>query len=133
MNIEWVGLFRDGTSIGGTGDNISEKLAVLNDYITGTPEKPKKHFLLWFKLIVDDEEYIVSFDDDGDAYVATPDGRMLMTEYKIRSASLVFFIEDGVINIGFAGVNTCDKSDGKAVVISNLVANNLIATGIITV
>ena len=132
-SLRWVGLFRDGTSFAGDYNDLDTRLRELNDYITGTADKPKRHFLLWFKVSLSDGEYVISFDDDGDAYINTPDGRMLMTEYKIRSASLIFYVDDNLLQIGFAGINTADKPDGRSVLIDNLVRDNLISTDIIRV
>ena len=129
MDLRWVGLFRDGTSYCSDENTLKE----LNDYITGTPEKPKRHFMLWFKVRIGDEEYTVSFDDDGDAYLDTPNGKMLMTEYKIRSASLIFYVDDNLIQIGYGGIDTTDRSNGRCVLIDNLVGSNVIATDIIRV
>ena len=132
-SFRWVGLFRDGTSFAGDYSDLDTRLKELNDYITGTADKPKRHFLLWFKILLNGEEYTISFDNDGDAYIATPDGRMLMTEYKIRSASLVFYVDDNILQIGFAGIDTTDRPAGRSVLIDNLASNNLIATDIIRV
>ena len=132
-SFRWVGLFRDGTSFAGDYNDLDTRLRELNDYITGTADKPKRHFLLWFKILLNGEEYTISFDNDGDAYIATPDGRMLMTEYKIRSASLIFYVDDNLLQIGFAGINTADKPDGRSILFDNLVRDNLISTDIIRV
>lgn len=132
-SFRWVGLFRDGTSFAGDYSDLDTRLKELNDYITGTADKPKRHFLLWFKILLNGEEYTISFDNDGDAYIATPDGRMLMTEYKIRSASLIFYVDDNLLQIGFAGINTADKPDGRSILFDNLVRDNLISTDIIRV
>lgn len=106
----WISLFRDGHTI--EQSNI-DSISHLMDYITGTEDSPKKHYLLWFRVTDGDNNFTVSFDKDGDAYIHTPDGRMFMTEFKIRSARLMFHRDDNGYNLGFGGINTCGDMDGK--------------------
>lgn len=95
-------------------------LHALFDYMNGTGECPKKHYLLWFKLEDDDNEFTVSFDPDGDAYIDTPGGGCVMTEFKIRSAALLLYGHTDIagntsLMFGFSGINTCGKQDGKLI------------------
>ena len=118
----WTALFRDGHVIEQPLGNRKETLAALKqltDYMYGTPENPRKHYLVWFKMENGEQEFIVSFDSDGDAYINTSDGKMIMTEFKIRSAHLVFIPEDMMAVLGFCGVNTCDAYDGKWLLIKD--------------
>jgi len=125
----WIALFRDGHTIEQPAHDFStaaRQFALCNlfDYLHGTVDNPKKHYLLWFKLTNDELDFITTFDRDGDAYITTPDGRMYMTEFKIRSAELIYMREhnkqENVIThtLGFSGINTCDKRDGKQVVVA---------------
>lgn len=115
----WIALFRDGHTIEQSA--ASEPLAFhsLVKYLYGTPEDPKKHYLLWFKISDGDIDYVVSFDRDGDAYIDTPDGRCFMTEMKIRSAHLLYQHNKiaRTFHIGFGGVNTAGQIDGKCLTI----------------
>jgi len=124
----WVALFRDGHTIeqassNSTTDERQAALHQLFDYIHGTDLDPKKHYLLWFKITDGDIDFIVTFDLDGDAYLTTPGGGMFMTEFKIRSSELIYYREYDRINnlithtIGFGGINTIDKLDGRQVVV----------------
>lgn len=118
----WTALFRDGHVIEQPLGNREETLAALKqlaDYMYGTPENPRKHYLVWFKMENGEQEFTVSFDSDGDAYIDTSDGKMIMTEFKIRSAHLVFIPEDMMAVLGFCGVNTCDAYDGKWLLIKD--------------
>lgn len=126
----WIALFRDGHVIeqGSSDTPIDERQAALGrlfDYMQGTEHNPKKHYLLWFKLTNNEIEFIVTFDRDGDAYLTVPGGGMLMTEFKIRSAELIYMREhDKVLDtiaytIGFGGINTCDKMDGRRVIVAS--------------
>lgn len=126
----WIALFRDGHIVEQSDCDFSDaarQMALCNlfDYLHGTELNPKKHYLLWFKLTDDEHEYIVTFDRDGDAYISIPGGSMLMTELKIRSAELIYLREhdratgDITHTLGFGGINTCDKPDGKAIIISS--------------
>lgn len=119
----WIALFRDGHTIEQSAASEPSAFQSLVDYLYGTPECPKKHYLLWFKITNGDQSFVVSFDRDGDAYIDLPDGKMIMTEFKIRSAELLYRMEkdratgERVYHLGFGGVNTCAEADGKAVVI----------------
>lgn len=132
MDLRWVGLFRDGTSFAYDG-SLDKSLDKLNKYILGTVEQPKRHFMLWFKVRVGNDEFTINFDDDGDAYLHMPDGKILMTEHKIRSANLIFYADENILQLGFAGIDTTDQPNGKSIIIDNLVSNNTIATDIIKV
>jgi integrase len=123
-------LFRDGHTIE-QPENISpEARAVaikeLFNYLYGSESNQTKHYLIWFKLTNNDDEFTVQFDRDGDAYIDTPDGDCIMTEFKIRSAQLVYRREedkcDGsiIFIIGFGGINTCGIVDGKCISINNV-------------
>jgi hypothetical protein len=121
----WSAQFRDGTVINQTdcADRI-ESLYKLFSYIYGTESNKHRHYLKKFSLENNDTRYTVAFDSDGDAYLLLPGGRMSMTEYKIRSAELLYkrtrndLTGDETYQIGFGGANTCDKMDGKIVEIS---------------
>lgn len=122
----WIALFMDGHTIEQAGsENDSAAFRALADYLYGTPDEPKRHYLLWFTITDGDAKYTVSFDRDGDAYITTPDGNMFMTDFKIRSAELLYRMEKDretgarLYHLGFGGVNTCDEADGKAIVISD--------------
>ena len=125
-DMRWLALFRDGSSIDQCKE-ASEQIAFqkLVDYIYGTPEDPKRHYLLWFMITDGEHQFIVSFDFDGDAYMTTPDGNLFMTEFKIRSAELLYAMKKDVItgskvyHLGFGGINTCGYQDGKAIVIND--------------
>lgn len=131
-------MFRDGTYLEQPDDDRYSKhdesaehnpsaFRDLLDYLDGTDENPKKHYPLWFRLMVNDEdEFMVHFDFDGDAYILCPDGNMLMTEFKLRSARPVYYRkmewlpatderECLAIGFGFTGKNTCDQFDGKVI------------------
>lgn len=117
----WVALFRDGHVIEQPLGYLHDSLAalkLLGDYMYGTPDNPRKHYLLWFKLTNDEREFVVSFDEDGDAYINVDDGKMIMTEFKIRSAHLVFVPDNMMALLGFCGVNTCDKYDGRWLIVN---------------
>lgn len=120
----WIALFRDGHTIEqAEAENDSVAFNDLVKYMYGTPEEPQRHYLLWFAITDGTTKYTVSFDRDGDAYIDLPDGKMLMTEFKIRSAELLYRMEkdratgERMYHLGFGGVNTCAEADGKAVVI----------------
>ncbi|ATW62251.1 hypothetical protein CQ476_50 [TM7 phage DolZOral124_53_65] len=118
----WVSLFRDGHSVEQAGaQSDSAALQVLRDYIYGTPADPRRHYLLWFALDNGEYKFIVSFDRDGDAYISAPNGRMFMTEFKIRSAELVYRAEreagQCVHYLGFHGLNTCGNPDGRVIIV----------------
>lgn len=119
--LKWSALFRDGHAIE-QGEDHDYSLRQLKEYLHGSGDNPKRHYLLWFKLIDDSGYcgYTVNFDLDGDAYIYTGDGDMLMTKYKIRSAELVYGreIDDsggGWITIGFGGLNTVGLLEAKAI------------------
>lgn len=120
---KWIALFRDGHSIEQSAAGEPSAFQSLVDYMYGTPENPKKHYLLWFKITDGDNDFTVLFDRDGDAYIDTPDGRMFMTELKIRSSHLLYRMErdrstlETVFALGFGGVNTCGEIDGRCIVI----------------
>lgn len=121
----WIALFRDGHTIEQTdAENDSVAFHRLVDYLYGTEEEPQRHYLIWFAITDGTTKYTVSFDRDGDAYIDTPDGKCHMTEFKIRSAELLYRMEkdratgERQYHLGFGGVNTCGDADGKAVVIS---------------
>lgn len=121
----WIALFRDGHTIEqAEAESDSAAFSELAKYLYGTPEEPKRHYLLWFRLTDGERNFTVSFDRDGDAYITTPDERVIMTELKIRSAELLYRMEKDRVtgerqyHLGFGGVNTCGDADGKAVVIS---------------
>lgn len=126
-NFRWIALFRDGHSVEQPEDLSPESRAKaikeLFGYMNGTINDPRKHYLIWFKLNNKDNEFIVQFDRDGDAYIDTPDGDCLMTEFKIRSAQLIYQREedkaDGsiIFMLGFGGVNTCGDVDGRCIII----------------
>ncbi len=119
----WIALFRDGHTIEQSAESESSAFQSLVEYLYGTPEYPKKHYLLWFKITNGDESFVVSFDRDGDAYIDTPDGKCHMTEMKIRSAHLLYRSEynratgQTEYQLGFGGVNTLGEVDGKYIVI----------------
>lgn len=120
----WIALFRDGHTIEQSAATEPSAFQRLVEYLYGTPEDPKKHYLLWFKISNDDEEFVVSFDRDGDAYIDTPDGGLIMTEMKIRSAHLLYrMVRDretqaALFALGFGGINTCGDIDGKCIMIA---------------
>lgn len=128
-HFRWIALFRDGHSVEQPEDISQESRTVaikeLFDYLYGTEEDPRRHYLIWFKLCNGEDDFTVQFDRDGDAYIDTPDGDCLMTEFKIRSAQLVYQREedkaDGsvVFIIGFGGINTCGVVDGRCISINN--------------
>ena len=111
--VEWSAVFRDGTALSSVGDNLSSDYLDLVDYICGTVDNPKKHYLLWASLLAGDALYRVVFDSDGDAYVVMDDGNMVMTNYKIRSAHLILDIDNKIL--GFGGDNTMGEFDGVKV------------------
>lgn len=119
----WIALFRDGHTIEQSAATEPSAFQSLVEYLYGTPEYPKKHYLLWFKITNGDESFVVSFDRDGDAYIDTPDGKCHMTEMKIRSAQLLYRSEHNratgqtEYQLGFGGVNTRGEVDGKYIVI----------------
>ncbi len=122
----WIALFRDGHTIEQAGEeNDSAAFRALTQYLYGTPEEPKRHYLIWFTITDGDSKHTVSFDRDGDAYITTPDGNMFMTDFKIRSAELIYRMEKDIdtgerlYHLGFGGVNTCDETDGRAIVINS--------------
>lgn len=121
----WIALFRDGHTIEqAEAENDSAAFRALTNYLYGTPTEPKRHYLLWFTLTDGERKFTVLFDRDGDAYITTPDERMIMTEFKIRSAELLYRMEKDratgarIYHVGFGGEDTCDKVDGRAVVIN---------------
>lgn len=126
-SFRWIALFRDGTTIeqplvsGAMERRIA--LTELWEYLNGTIDNPKKHFLIWFKLINDNNEFTVQFDSDGDAYIDTPGGGCIMTEFKIRSSRLIYCRESNgnevTYLLGFGGMNTCGDDDGKAIIIND--------------
>lgn len=119
----WIALFRDGHTIEQSSATEPSAFQSLVEYLYGTPEYPKKHYLLWFKITNGDESFVVSFDRDGDAYIDTPDGKCHMTEMKIRSAQLLYRSEHNratgqtEYQLGFGGVNTRGEVDGKYIAI----------------
>lgn len=119
----WIALFRDGHTIEQSAASEPSAFQSLVNYMCGTPEDPKKHYLLWFKISNGELAYTVSFDRDGDAYIDTPDGKCLMTELKIRSAQLLYRSErdratgETEYHVGFGGVNTRGDVDGKYIAI----------------
>ena len=121
----WVALFRDGHSIEQSAADPQLAFSTLLAYMLGTPENPKRHYLLWFRITDGDRHFTVSFDRDGDAYIDTPDGKMLMTEFKIRSAQLLYRREfdratrQTIYLLGFGGINTCGEMDGKCIEIAD--------------
>ena len=119
---KWTALFRDGHVIeqplGGRDETLAA-LKLLADYMYGTPENPRKHYLLWFKMEQGDNIFTVSFDSDGDAYINTSDDKIIMTEFKIRSAHLVFIPDNMTAVLGFCGINTCNEYDGKWLLIND--------------
>lgn len=120
----WIALFRDGHTIDQSAAIEPSAFQHLVEYLYGTPEDPKKHYLLWFKITNGDQSYVVSFDRDGDAYIDTPDGKCHMTEMKIRSAQLLYRSErdraTGATEffVGFGGTNTRGDIDGKCIAIN---------------
>jgi len=120
----WIALFRDGHTIEQSAATEPSAFQSLVDYLYGTAEYPKKHYLLWFKISNGDQDYTVSFDRDGDAYIDAPDGKCFMTEMKIRSAHLLYRMErdratlDTAFYIGFGGFDTTDKIDGRCLAIA---------------
>lgn len=121
----WVALFRDGHTVEQTVNRPSAFQSLI-DYMYGTEDPLKRRkYLIWFKVFNEQTEYIVSFDDDGDAYIALPDGKILMTEFKIRSAQLIYQRERDIATdertylIGFGGVDSVGKMNGRAVEIGN--------------
>ena len=120
----WIALFRDGHTIEQSAASEPSAFQSLVNYLYGTPEEPKKHYLLWFKISNGDTNYIVSFDRDGDAYIDAPDGRCFMTEMKIRSAHLLYRMErdratqDLDFHLGFGGIDTTGKIDGRCLAIA---------------
>lgn len=85
-------------------DETLAALKLLADYMYGTPENPRKHYLLWFKMEQGDNIFTVSFDSDGDAYINTSDDKMIMTEFKIRSAHLVFIPDNMTAVLDFVAL-----------------------------
>ena len=114
----WIALFRDGHTIDQSAAIEPSAFQHLVEYLYGTPENPKKHYLLWFKITNGDQSYVVSFDRDGDAYIDTPDGKCHMTEMKIRSAHLLYQRVKDVFAVGFGGVDTTGKIDGRCIIIN---------------
>lgn len=114
----WIALFRDGHTIEQSAATEPSAFQSLVEYLYGTPECPKKHYLLWFKITNGDESFVVSFDRDGDAYIDTPDGKCHMTEMKIRSAHLLYQRVKDVFAVGFGGIDTTGKIDGRCIVIN---------------
>ena len=126
QSFNWVALFRDGHTIEqAEAENDSDAFHELAKYLYGTEEEPHRHYLLWFMLTDGERKYVVSFDRDGDAYITTDDGKLIMTEFKIRSAELLYRMEkdratgERLYHIGFGGLNTCGEPDGKAIVIDD--------------
>ena len=121
----WIALFRDGHTIEQSAVNDPSAFQSLKDYLYGTIANPKKHYLLWFRITNGDDDFTVSFDRDGDAYIDTPDGKCHMTEMKIRSAHLLYHREydrataTNVFSLGFGGINTLDEIDGKCLQIND--------------
>ncbi len=109
----WIALFRDGHTIEQSAASEPSAFQSLVNYLYGTPEDPKKHYLLWIKITDGDSDFIVSFDRDGDAYIDTPDGKCFMTEMKIRSAHLLYQRVKDVFAVGFGGINTINEIDGR--------------------
>lgn len=121
-SFNWIALFRDGRTIEQSGlDNTPAALNELAEYLYGTKENPKPHYLLWFMVTDGDKKFIVSFDRDGDAYIKTPDERIIMTEFKIRSAKLLFHTDkdQDTHYVGFGGINTCGELDHRVIAIDN--------------
>lgn len=124
--LNWIALFRDGRTIeqAESEDDLAA-FRELTQYLYGTPEEPKRRYLLWFMLTNGDIKHVVSFDRDGDAYITTDDGNLIMTEFKIRSAELLYRMEkdrqtgERTYHIGFGGLNTCGEADGKAIIVNN--------------
>lgn len=121
----WIALFRDGRSIEqAKSDSDSAAFRALVDYLYGTPGDPKRHYLLWFTISDGESKFVVSFDRDGDAYINTPDGNLVMTEFKIRSAELLYRMEKDrensgrIFYVGFGGEDTRGVIDGKVIRIS---------------
>lgn len=114
----WIALFRDGRTIEQSAATEPSAFQSLVDYLYGTPECPKKHYLLWFKITNGDQSFVVSFDRDGDAYIDTPDGKCHMTEMKIRSAHLLYQRVNDAFSVGFGGIDTTGKIDGRCIVIA---------------
>lgn len=123
-SLQWIALFRDGHAIEQSAASEPSAFQHLVDYLYGTPEDPKKHYLLWFKITDGEQGFTVNFDRDGDAYIDTPDGKCVMTEMKIRSAHLLYRMErdratqQAVFHLGFGGINTAGKIDGKCLAIN---------------
>ena len=125
----WIALFRDGHTVEQPKDISPDSRATaikeLFQYLHGTPSDPRKHYLIWFKVTNGEHDFTVQFDRDGDAYIDTPDGDCLMTEFKIRSAQLIYRREedkaDGsiIFMLGFGGVNTCGQVDGRCISINS--------------
>jgi len=114
----WQALFRDERLIECPSFEEEEHFVQdLVDYLYGTLDNPKKHYLEYFSLYVNGQKYTVDFDFDGDAYISTPDDRILMTDYKIRSSRPIYSRIQGVYCLGFEGINTCGDLDGKAVAV----------------
>lgn len=121
----WIALFRDGHTIEqAEAESDSAAFHALTNYLYGTPEEPKRHYLLWFKLTDEEMEFTVSFDRDGDAYITTPDERVIMTEFKIRSAELLYRMERDraadarTYHIGFGGQDTRGIVDSRVIEIT---------------
>lgn len=117
---KWIALFRDGHTIEQSAASEPSAFQCLVNYLYGTAKEPKKHYLLWFKISNGDQDFTVSFDRDGDAYVDMPDGRCFMTEMKIRSAHLLYQhnkITD-MFHLGFGGIDTTGKIDGRCLAIA---------------
>ena len=122
---KWIALFRNGHIVEQQGDTKLERLASLQeliDYLYGNELlDPRKHYLVWFKVTNGLFTFTVSFDRDGDAYLDTPDGKMLMTEFKLRSAHIVYRREEELPShrvyhvLGFAGIDTTDQFAGRAI------------------
>lgn len=120
----WTALFRDGHVIEQSDDH-DYSLVKLLEYTRGSGDNPKRHYLLWFKINDENGEtpFTVDFDMDGDAYIFVTDGAMLMTNYKLRSANLLYNRElddNGLpwITVGFGGINTMGMLDARAIRIS---------------
>lgn len=126
-NFRWIALFRDGHSIQQleNSDTASRSMVIkeLFNYLYGSDDDPRRHYLIWFKLTNGEDDFTVQFDRDGDAYIDTPDGDCLMTEFKIRSAQLIYQREedknDGsiIFMLGFGGINTCGTVDGRCIIL----------------
>lgn len=117
----WMALFRDGHTIEQQAAHDPSAFQSLVNYLNGTPEDPRRRYLVWFKVTNDELDYTVSFDRDGDAYIDLPDGKMLMTEFKMRSAQLIYQKERDHLTdrllfwIGFGGLDSRGVPGGRCI------------------